>query len=819
MRTSGEILLYSDKKQFIPGETVNIDFRTPRPSRKALLTVEQGDILDYRLVDMKDRNGSCRFTIRESYKPNAFVSVMASSGREGFPLYADQIDSDVPTVYFGYLNIDVRTGLEVINVEIANSSGEMKGRPGEKKSVALKVTDGNGKGVVCELAVAVVNEAVLALTRFKTPDLRSLANFSLPLSVFSGDIRQGLIAQDLLKKFSTRPLTGGDEGLGKVGPSVRKDFRPVAFFNPALVTDESGSATIDFTFPDSLTQYRIYVVACNRTAGFSSVEKNITVTQEFSVEPSAPRLLVDGDTAVIPVKVANRTDSQGTVVLDVEQNDNLQVDLTSKSVSVPPQSSAIVKAVLSVKESASGVETIKIVGELDSNGHAYRDRVQLPVNVRSKFLPVKKFLMGDFVGKLELDVAIPEISNALKDKKIGNRDFLAYLTMSSTDWSRLGPGLKYLMQYPYGCVEQTSSAIIPLVGMKALIEEGNLPGFPADKVGQYLASGIDRLLIMQTESGGFAYWPGDLKPSWWGTIYASYALVSARSSGIDVPADRINKAVGYIRNTLFGENRSQDREDEEWADYWAVLNLAYAGDLNREELQPFVNDYAKLKPESKALLLLAAKKTGLFSPKRLADMASNISQKEGATRNSYRDSAFREQAICLMAMLECGASSQKIDSLAGQLLRGIKPDGRWGSTADTGWCLLALSKYYEGKKIQAEAAVAFTVSGIGEQKGEMKGTGPTAYFELDAKKLLSEGRLTLQSDSKQPVNYNLYLVYPKLSYRGDEGPRGFSLSKRIENLNGRQEIAVGDVVRVFLEIGAYDNRPNSREALFELPCP
>jgi alpha-2-macroglobulin len=814
MRTSGEILLYSNKKQFIPGETANFDFRTPRPSRKALMTVEQGDILDYQLVDMKDKNGSCRVTIRESYKPNAFVSVMAPSGREGFPVYADQIDSHVPTVYFGYLNIDVRTNLEAINVEIAKNSGELKGRPGEKKSVALKVTDSNGKGVVCELAVAVVNEAVLALTRFKTPDLKSLANFSLPLSVFSGDIRQGLIAQDLLKKFSTKPLTGGDEGLGKVGPSVRKDFRPVAFFNPALITDDSGSATIDFTFPDSLTQYRIYVVACTRTAGFSSVEKNITVTQEFSVEPSAPRLLVDGDAAVIPVKVANRTDSQGTAVLDVEKNDNLHVDLNTKSVLVPPQSSAIVKAALSVKESASGVETIKVAGELDSNGHSYRDRIQLPVNIRSRFLPVKKFLIGDFVGKQELDVAVPEISNALKNRKIGNRDFAAYLTMSSTDWSRLAPGLKYLMQYPYGCIEQTSSAIIPLVGMKALIDEGSFPGFPAEKVGNYLTSGIDRLLSMQTEFGGFAYWPGDLKPSWWGTIYAAYALASAHSSGMDVPDDRINKAVSYIRNNLFGENRSQYREDGEWADYWAVLVLAYAGDLKREELQPFFINYTTLKPESRALLLLAAKKTGLFSPKRLADMASNISEKEGRIRNSYRDSTYREWAVRLMAMLECGAGSNKSDSLAGQMLRGIKPDGRWGSTADTGWCLLALSKYYEGRKIQAETAVTFKVSGIGQQD-QMKGIGPTAYFELDAKKLLSEGRLTLQSDSKQPVSYNLYLVYPKLSDRSIDASQGFTLSKRIENLNGRDDIAVGDVVRVFLEIGLYKNKPNNEEASFD----
>ena len=119
--------------------------------------------------------------------------------------------------------------------------------------------------------------------------------------------------------------------------------------------------------------------------------------------------------------------------------------------------------------------------------------------------------------------------------------------------------------------------------------------------------------------------------------------------------------------------------------------------ISAAELEPFFRDYNSLSNQAKALLLLAAKKTQYLPQKKLADMVNALDPKLDAEKTSYDVSSAREIAVCLMAAVESGAAAKKADSWAGMLLRGLQPDGKWTSTADTGWCLLALSKYYRGK--------------------------------------------------------------------------------------------------------------------------
>jgi len=799
IRTNNEILLSLAKNEFRVGESVKVQFHTPRPVAKCLVTLEKGEILDYRVVDVKGTDGSYEFTPKEGWQPNLFVSVMAPAGREGFPVYASQTDTDIPMVYFGYVDVSVRSETQKLVLEIAPGLPDLKGRPGEKQTLSFRVADQHGKGVLAEMAVCVVDEAVLALTRFQTPELSTLTKFNLPLAVFSGDLRLALISQDLFKMLSTRLLTGGGVGLGEVNPSLRKDFRPVAYFNPALLTDESGKATAQFQLPDTTTAYRVYAVVCDRGSGFVSGQRNMVVTKEFFIEPSLPRFGIPGDRFTFPIVVHNKTADSGEATLKATSSDNLRVEIPDPEAKLQPWASAVVKGKAEVTGGADkGAMTF--TGTFGAKAHRFDDAIEVTMPVHSRYLPAHRTMLGDFTGSAEVALKFPEVLTSLPSAERDPADFKAVLTLSTTNWTRIAPGLKYLLAYPYGCVEQTSSGIIPLAGMRGLVKAGAIPGISSAEVDKFLKQGIDRLLSMQQAGGGFSYWPGQINPSWWGTMYATFALNAAHQAGYDVPQDRLNLAAKFLRENLFEEKAVDEYHSAAWAREFAVFNLAEAKKLTKQELETSFRDYNSLSDQNKALLLIAAKKLSYLPDTKLAEMVNKLNPRIDPSRTSYADSTYREVAICLMAATRIGHAAKKADTWAGYLLRGLKPDGKWVSTADTGWCLLALSKYYAQGKPHKAKPVHVTVDYGTEKPADLVVSEASAYLELDGRLLVDSGKIKFQSDGHELINYSLSLTYPDMSLSPSDLSSGFSLWKTMENLNGKEEFRIGDVVRVILNI-------------------
>ena len=215
IRTADEILVSLSKREYRIGETVKAQFQTPRPVKHCLVTLEKSDILDYRVLNIREKKDGYQFQAGINHQPNVFFSVMAPSGRDAFPVYTNQTDLAVPAMYYGYADVGVRSDLKSLRLgEIESDSSELSAKPGETKSLSLRVSEESGQGVVVEMAICVVDEAVLALTRYATPDLSGLTRFNVPLAVFSGDLRKDLMSQDILKRISNRPLTGGGLGVG-----------------------------------------------------------------------------------------------------------------------------------------------------------------------------------------------------------------------------------------------------------------------------------------------------------------------------------------------------------------------------------------------------------------------------------------------------------------------------------------------------------------------------------------------------------------------------------------------------------------------------
>ncbi|MBF0542869.1 MAG: hypothetical protein HQM08_00475 [Candidatus Riflebacteria bacterium] len=804
-RSPHEISLITSNNLVEAKSTVKGEFTLLRQANYALVTCERDDIFDWKVVPISGRHCSFESVVKDDYQPNFFMSVTVPTPRTGFPVYKSQIDANLPDILYGFANIKVQQKVSSLKVSIAPDEANLIGTPGTMKKISFKALDKEGKPADCEMAVCVVDEAILSLTGYITPVLNRLADFSLPLSVFSGDLRLSLITQELYKLFATKALTGGDMGNGALASdlALRKDFRPVAYWNPALRPDKDGNASIEFKLPDSMTSYRVYAVSLDRSASFGSTQRQMVVTNDFYIQPALPRFLTLGDAALFPISLNNKSDNALKAEVQVEKSSNVLIKMGQSEMDIPPKSTSVVKAAITAN---SGVGEASLV--LTGKAGELKDAILQKFPVKSQYSITQRSKIFHFSENGEVTVDFPkEINNLSSDER---KNLLkAILNLSTTQWSQIAPAIHYLLSYPYGCVEQTSSGIIPLTGIRKLVEAKLLPGITKEEVDKYLQSGINRLLTMQTEDGGFGYWPGNRVASFWGTQCAICALSLARDAGFEIPANALNKAVEYDRGLLFGEKK-KEKHDDEWSQIGftdlAIVNLAMNKKISKQELEGLMKDFDKKCPESQAFLLWADSMIQAHSPAKLKEMVQKFKPSNVGYFKSWRYSLNRENALALLAILSIDPSSKKAEEYAGALLKGLKPSGYWHDTLDTGWSLQALATYFKKLPVSNDSEVTVTVNQTGKAPQEVKIGKIPSQLELDVDTLSKEGKITLTSNSKNLIHLSLDYSYPEISLDKENLSHGFFVEKKIENLNGEKEIRVGDLVKVTVEFEDANHR-------------
>jgi uncharacterized protein YfaS (alpha-2-macroglobulin family) len=257
-------------------------------------------------------------------------------------------------------------------------------------------------------------------------------------------------------------------------------------------------------------------------------------------------------------------------------------------------------------------------------------------------------------------------------------------------------------------------------------------------------------------------------------------------------------ALKFLRKHLF-QNTRDKYHSSGWIKELALYNLALNGMLTPPELETFFKEYGTLSMQSKAFLILAAAEID-YSSEKIAALLAELEPKIDPKRYDYHDSSSRETAVCLLAAVKAEALPEKQSNWAGALLKSLKPEGRWYSTADTGWCLLALSRFFKQNDPSQVKPIVCRVS-VGNEKPKVvaisEASGET---EIDPRLLIGGRGFKVESDTKRLVHYTLDLKYPDLVKEPSKLQQGFVIDKTIENLNGKKEIRVGDVLRIKLDI-------------------
>ncbi len=781
--------LVSDREVYEPGQTATVYIQPRQKIARYLVTLEQDKVISHRVMEAQPGARSLDIPIKKDYAPNVFVSVLALCPRGAFPGRPLAYDQEAPSFVFGTINLPVRPKVQDLVVELGGEAGELKAEPGAKISLEIKThrtaPAGPARPVRAEMALAVVDESVLALTAFKTPALESLVEFDLPLAVFTGELRALLLHQTPFAPVLNRELTGGGGLAGSEELETRKYFNPVAYFNPSVVTDQEGLARVEFTLPDTITRYRIYAVACDQGSSFASAERDLVAVKDFYVEPGLPRFLTKGDKFSFSVKGFNTTAQAGSMNLELESSGNLKLGSPLGAVDLPPQSSQT--APVSGKVLRAGAAWTLFRARM--NG--YKDAVKTELPVLSGNILSREALLGSFRNRAEAAYSIPPGLAGVDWSAQGTEEVEVLLTLSGSPFLQMSKGLRYLLRYPYGCVEQTSSGIMPLAAMRGLINQGLIPDITVKDTDAYLKQGLNRLLLMQTAGGGFGYWPGYMQPHAWGSVYAAFALTTAQASGIKIDSSKLVSLIKYLKSTIKKGPRSE--VFRAMVAYVLALNKS----LDKSILSQVGQDFDNQSYEARLFLVLALAESGLGEMNKIVSWTREVlAHGEAGNRADEFQARYRGPAVALLAASRILGQDPLTDRAALRLLAGLGGQGIWSSTSDTGWALFALGEYFKNKEFSPEAVQVRVGLPDGTEKTvEIQPKGHQT-LSLDSEAFLKNPVIKLQARSGTDLLYLLSVTLPRPDYAREGSKDGFEVTKTIENTDGGEKIKVGDLVKV-----------------------
>lgn len=685
-REGVKIDLTADKDSYKPGDTAKIIVKSPFKGT-ALISVEREKVLKSWLAQVDGKGGVIEVPIEDAFAPNCFVSVMQIRGGAEDPREFKQPDYKV-----GICALKVESHKNDLTVELVSEQPEF--RPGAPVGITAIVKDSSGQPVPnAEVALWAADEGILSLVAYEMPDVMQTFSYEQPLRVSSGISLVNILSEDPeQREYANKGFViggGGEDAEG--GDALRKNFKPLAYWNAGLKTGVDGKVTVSFTAPDSLTQYRVQAIVNEGVNRFGQAESNFKINKPLMLEPAMPRFANVGDEIMLKAVVHNTTQTAGEIEISLTLDDHVELikaekpNAATKKLSVGAgQSKATFFPVRFIKtgEAISKWSAVAVNGPKEM-----KDAVQntLEVGTTEPMLRDIRFLnVGEnAAGKNLLQTLSPELLDG---------SATITLSLSNSRVVEASGAIEQLLHYPYGCAEQTTSALLPWLALKDL--KGALPSLKKTdaEIAAVIQKGADRLLSMQTGKGGLAYWPKGEEPSLWASAQGGMGLLMAKKAGASVPDARLSSVLRYLSKSL----RSESDETDLWNDYtraFACYTLALGGKAEPAYHEKLYQEKAKLSSTARAMLALAIAESE--GPSEMAmDLLGKVKD-EGRPWNWL--GADSERAVRALAWLRL-KDEKKANAAIEEVLNLRAPRGDWKNTYNNGWVVQAMAAFSKNQQ-------------------------------------------------------------------------------------------------------------------------
>ena len=773
--------LVPDKRSYEPGDVASILVKAPKEGMSALVTVERERVLERRVVQLKSAAEAVEIPLDTVHAPNVFVSVMLT---EGAPP-ADSPDAGMPSWYLGYTELDVSAEGRRLDVEIATDSEVYQ--PGEEVTISLKALRGEAGAANADVVLYAVDHGVLSLTAYTTPQPFDAYWRDHSLNVLTADNRTRVVDRAaLLAKGAPAGGGGGDSG-----PSMRSRFETTPLWRSDLKTDAQGELEVTFTLPDDLTTFRIMAVVEHGDEAFGSGDHEIRVTRPLIASPALPRVLRPGDRATAGIVVHNNRDEDREIAVVAEA---WGVDLAKGTTSVRVEANSALEVPFELTNPEPGVATF----HFDVEAGEDRDKVEVKIPV---VLPVPVETVataGTSTMALTEDIEIP--ANA--QQGVGGLS----VRVSPSVLVGADASLDYLVDYPHGCLEQTSSKLLAVVLAKELGPKSGV-GRNEVELDALATAGLARMELFRHPSGGFTYWPGSSEPSALPTAHAAEVLHHAAQQGLGPGVSE--ETVRFLRQFMDGRWQPtwwSDRTRES-ARARVALTLARIGegDPGYNEVLYARKDDLSLTGQAE-LLETIARTSG--PDERTATLVAGLESRMvvEATRAVVHDedagrwaSLFDGDAMPTAATLRALMVAEPDQALVPRLAQGLvasRANGRWGNTYTTLKSFQALADYVRAYEAEPAAGMVVKHAGVPILEGTLD-----QVLSVD----LPMERVETASLTFEPVE-GRYYYEARLAYGLDEMPprdAGFTVQRTLTVLEGEGGVGAvssGALVEVELRI-------------------
>ena len=818
-----KIDVVADKKRYAPGDSATLVFASPFTDAEAWITVEREGLFEQRRIRVTSGTTTFKLAITEAHAPNVFVSMLVARGRSSPP--GTLGDPGRPTVRVGYAELRVTPEVKRLNVTVVPNQNEY--RPGDSTRVMLDVRNAAKQGVKSEVTLWAVDEGVLSLTGYKTPD---------PLDLLYAPRGIGMTLASTLVSVAPQ-LPEGEKGYREAGGGggrdgadiLRSQFRTTAFFLGSVVTNDAGHAVATAKLPDNLTTFRVMAVAVTRADRFGSGFGKLLVTRPLVARPALPRFLRAGDIAEAGTVVNLRSGvkADATVVASAE----------GATITGPTTQTTTLETGRGreVRFPIRAVPGKQVSFRFDVSSGKERDAVQTVIPMRADAAPAVSSAGGTFAesGVLMLAMGAP-LDGALDF----TRSELA-LSLGSSPLAIVRAAAARARSYPYDCTEQISSTALPLVALLA-VDRANATAIragttmrvaPSTATADVMAA-ISSLARRQRSDGGIGYWGAGDWTTPWLSSQAAMLFADARDAGIPVNNTVIQKLTAYLQRAA-GQpiaalspttgftpvSQFYDKRGAVLAEYVAATDaLSRLGRPSIAVENDLIRRAAQLSWEDRARLARVLARRNQLAPARILLAPLWASIKTEGRRAVLPDSTLgaiyfvsqsRPAALILSATVAVAPDNPLIAPLVETLIaNGRNNRALFSETQDLSSAVQALADFERRQRGAASRGVRVSVNGrtlLEIPSGKIAGDTVLSLASL--------ANLAARSDSLRvditPIGAGapLYAVasLTAMSKVRTVTPvdRGFALEHWIENADDRKPIttvAAGALVRVFLRV-------------------